>query len=228
MLVQPGTHHPVRIGRNNVKKDLFWQARPWQAFKNMAIIFSFVVNLVLVIVILLALPLLIPGLNDVARPLVGGLSDSFIQMGEARIARTISVDDQIPVAFTLPLQQHTQVELVEPVPMSVPATFVLPAGGGTINGVVSLQLPAGTTLPVALDLQVPVSTTIPVQLDVAVDIPLEETELGGPFNTLRALFQPLDAFLRGLPESNEELYDRIANQAVDSEAPAEPIGALPR
>ena len=209
-------------------KEVIWQARPWQAFKNMAIIFSFIVNLILIIVVLLALPLLIPGVNNIARPLVGGLSDSFVQMGEARIERTIAVDDAIPVVFNLPLQQETQVVLLEPVPMSVPATFNLPAGGGTINGVVSLQLPAGTTLPVALDILVPVSTTIPVQLDVGVDIPMQETELGAPFNTLRALFQPLDRFLRGLPDSNDDLYERLSNQAEDTHSPAEPIGALPR
>lgn len=203
-------------------KGTFWQARPWQAFKNIAIIFSFVVNLVLVIVLLLAAPLLLPGVNSIAQPLVSGLSDSFVQMGEASIQRTISVDDQIPVVFSLPLQEQTRVVLVEPVPMSgIPATFVLPGGGGAINGTVSLTLPEGTSLPVALDLTVPVSTTVPVQLDVGVDIPMQETELAAPFNTLRALFQPLDSFLQGLPASNEDLYERLSN-LKDDEAPASP------
>lgn len=204
-------------------KGLLWQARPWQAFKNVAIIFSFVVNVILVIGILLALPLLLPTLNGVAKPLVGGLSDSFVQMGEASIERTISVDDHIPVVFTLPLQQQTNVVLVEPVPMSVPATFVLPGGGGTINGTVTLQLPPGTTLPVSLDMQVPVSTTIPVQLDVGVDIPLQETELATPFNTLRDLFEPLDGFIGGLPQTNDDLYERLSNRD-DGPAQPGPIG----
>ena len=202
-----------------------WQARPWQAFKNIAIIFSFFFNLILLLVLLLAMPLLLPGLNAIARPLVAGLSDSFVQMGEASIQRTISVDDQIPVVFTLPLDQQTQVVLIDPVPMSVPATFVLPAGGGTINGTVSLQLPPGTSLPISLDMQIPVSTTVPVKLDVGVDIPLQETELAQPFNMLRTLFQPLDRFLGGLPSSNEELYERLGNQ-VDGPDPAQPVGAL--
>lgn len=206
-------------------RKFFWQARPWQAFKTFAIIFSFVVNLVLVLVIFLALPLILPGVNGIAKPLVTGLSDSFVQMGEASIVRTISVDDEIPVVFNLPLQEQTDVVLQEAVPMSVPATFVLPAGGGTINGVVSLQLPAGTSLPVALDLTVPVSTTIPVSLDVGVDIPMQETELAVPFNTLRTLFQPLDAFLGGLPESNEDLYERLGSRG-ETEPDAQPVGVL--
>jgi hypothetical protein len=206
-------------------KQFFWQARPWQAFKNFAIIFSFVVNLVLILVILLALPLIIPIVSGIAYPIVNGLNQSFIQMGEASIERTIAVDDEIPVVFSLPLQQQTQVVLTEAVPMSVPATFVLPAGGGTINGTVSLQLPPGTSLPVSLDMTVPVSTSIPVKLDVGVDIPMQETELATPFNNLRALFQPLDAFLSGLPQSNEDLYERLGSSNDDPAAP-EPVGVL--
>lgn len=204
-------------------KGLFWQARPWQAFKNFAIIFSFIVNIIVIIGLLLALPLLIPALNGVAKPLVGGLTDSFVQMGDASIERTIAVDDQIPVVFTLPLQENTNVLLVEPVPMSVPATFVLPAGGGTINGTVILELPSGTSLPVALDMQVPVSTTIPVQLDVGVDIPLQETELATPFNTLRLLFEPLNGFMDGLPNSNDDLYERLSDRE-EAPTPPSPVG----
>lgn len=203
---------------------LFWQGKPWRAFKNFAILFSFVVNLVLLLILFLSLPLLIPGLNSIAKPLVGGLSDSFVQMGQARIERTITVDDQLPVSFTLPLQQNTSVVLVEPVPMTVPATFNLPGGGGTINGVVSLQLPAGTSLPVALDMQVPVSNTIPVKLDVAVDIPLQETDLGTPFNNLQGLFIPLDQLLGGLPQSNDDLFRRLQDQAQEQETAPDSVG----
>ncbi len=211
-----------------MEKGFFWQARPWQAFKNFAILFSFVVNVVLLLVLLLALPLLIPIVHTIARPLVSGLTQSFVQMGDASIVRTIHVDDSIPVVFSLPLQQDTSVTLTDDVPLTVPATFMLPGGGGTINGTVVIQLPAQTSLPVALDITVPVSTTIPVQLDVGVDIPMQETELAGPFNALRGLFEPLDRLLRGLPASNDELYERLSG--LGDEPPdtiqAAPIGAL--
>src|SRR5690606_18992048 len=111
----PSFHHSRR---RSMDKQFFWQSRPWQAFKNFAIIFSFIVNIILVVVLLLAVPLLLPGVNAIARPLVSGLSDSFVQMGEASIVRTINVDDEIPVVFSLPLQQQTQVVLTEPEPMS--------------------------------------------------------------------------------------------------------------
>ena len=196
--------------------DYFWQKKPWQAFKNFAIIFSFIVNFVLLLVLLLAAPLIIPVVDSVARPLVGGLSDSFVQMGDASIERTIAIDDTVPVSFTLPLSTTTDVVLDRDVPLEAPATFIFPGGGGTINGTVRLQLPEGLILPIRLDFGVPVSNTIPVQLDVGVDIPLEETELGEPFHTLQTLFVPLDRLLQGLPASNQELFDRITGPGPDA------------
>ncbi|HSM59093.1 MAG TPA: hypothetical protein VK879_23255 [Candidatus Sulfomarinibacteraceae bacterium] len=207
-------------------KDALWQARPWQAFKNFAIIFSFIMNFILLLVLLLSAPLLLPGVRTIATPLVGGLAESFVQMNEANIERTISVEDEIPVTFTLPLQQTTDVVLVEPVPLTVPATFNLPGGGGTINGTVSIQLPQGLALPVALNMQVPVSSTVPVNLEVAVDIPLQETELGAPFATLEGLFIPLDSFLKQLPGDNDELFDRL--QSVEkAPASSDAVGGPP-
>jgi hypothetical protein len=89
--------------------------------------------------------------------------------------------------------------------------MTLPGGGGVINGTVSLNLPAGTELPVALNIVVPVDQTIPVELDVDVDIPLNETELGQPFGDLQAIFAPLDELLSNLPGSNEEFFTRLLN-----------------
>ncbi|MDT8306498.1 MAG: hypothetical protein RRC07_11220 [Anaerolineae bacterium] len=189
-----------------------WQARPWQAFKSFAIIFSFVVNLILIVVLFLTLPLILPAVDNVAGPIVSGLSDSFDEMGNARIVQTIEIDEQIPIELSIPLAATTSVVLSEPVPLAVPATFNLPGGGGTINGTVSLQLPAGMELPVNLAMTVPVSDTIPVQMHVAVDIPLQETDLGPPFNTLQQLFNPLDTMLERLPANNRELMDRITQR----------------
>ena len=147
-----------------------WQGRPWQAFKSFAILFSFTMNLVLLIALLLAVPHILPVVGQVAVPLVGGLSESFEQMGAARIERTIVVADSVPVQFDVPLNTTSVVTLAEPVPITVPASFVLPAGGGTINGTVALELPAGTNLPINLDLTVPVRIPF-INLDVAADIP---------------------------------------------------------
>lgn len=188
----------------------FWDGKPWQAFKTFAILFSFIMNLVLLIVLLLLAPHILPLVNSSVKPLVGGLNDSFVQMSSATISRTIVVDDTMPISFTLPLETTTDVTVVRSVPLEgIPAQFRLPDGGGVINGQVFLALPEGLTLPVQLALDVPVDQEIPVHLAVGVQIPLNETELGQPFATLQGLFEPLDALLRRLPGSNDELIRRI-------------------
>ena len=157
--------------------DRLKKMKPWQAFKTFAILFSFAVNLVLLIVLLLAAPLIIPIVSEIANPIVGGLNDSFVDMSTATISRKIEVNDEMGIAFTLPLETTTNVLIVENVPLEgIPAQFVLPNGGGAINGQVYLSLPEGLELPVYLALDVPVDQTIPVALSVDVDIPLRETE----------------------------------------------------
>jgi hypothetical protein len=200
-----------------------WDGKPWQAFKTFAIIFSFTVNVILLIVLLLIAPLILPIVNNIAVPIVGGLNQSFVDMGEAKITRTIQVDDTIPINFTLPLATTTSVRLTEPVPLNVNARFVLPGGGGTINGLVELTLPANLELPVYLDIVVPVSQTIPVHLAVDVNIPMNETELGPPFNDLQAIFTPLDNLLLRLPDNEADLFQRIRDGAAGGPADQQAI-----
>jgi hypothetical protein len=207
-----------------MNKQWIWTGKPWQAFKTFAIFFSFIMNLVFLVVLLVAAPLIIPIVAEIASPIVGGLNSSFVDMNAASIERTIQVDDNLEIAFTLPVETNTDVVVVQEVPLEgVPAQFVLPGGGGAINGRVYLSLPEGLTLPVRLDLDVPVNQTIPVQLAVAVDIPLSDTELGAPFARLQSLFQPLDALLRGLPTSNQELFERISQSRGNADDSAESI-----
>lgn len=196
----------------------FWDGKPWQAFKTFAILFSFTMNLVLLIVLLLIAPQLLPLVDNAVKPLVGGLNSSFVQMSDATIDQTIVVDQMMPIELNVALDTTTDVTIIEDVPLSqIPASFVLPDGGGTINGEVYLSLPKGVTLPVALALEVPVNQDIRVHLPVHVQIPLRETELGAPFSTLENLFAPLDNVLQGLPGSNDELIGRISNDGVAPE-----------
>ena len=209
--------------------DRLNKMKPWQAFKTFAILFSFVVNLLLLLVLFLVAPLIIPIVSDIANPIVGGLNDSFVDMSEATISQTIDVNDEMGIKFDLPLAETTNVVVVEAVPLEgVPAQFVLPNGGGAINGQVFLSLPQDLELPVYLEMTVPVSQTIPVELAVDVDIPLNETDLGGPFNQLRSLFAPLAELLNGLPSSNQELFERVLGRTPDSPEPvAVDVEAVP-
>lgn len=195
-----------------------WEGKPWEAFKSFALIFSFIVNFVLILVLLIIAPLVFPVIvNNIADPIVGGLNDSFVLMSSSTISQTIPLDTEMPLRTTIPLNTSTNVRIEQDVPLNVNATFLLPAGGGTINGTVVLALPAGTELPVVLDLNVPVSQTVPVVMDVPVQIELSQTELGVPFNKLQGLFSPLDDLVGNLPESNEEFFTRTTDAVLDPE-----------
>ena len=208
--------------------------RLWNAFKDLAIVFSFVVNFVLVVALALLLVNSIPALEmafaikgGLVEPLLSDLDAAFVGLGEATIDTTVEIDEPIPIQFVLPLdqplpidfqlpiQQETVVVLTEGVPLSMPAQFSLPGGGGVINGSVSLSLPAGMRLPIELDMVVPVSETIPVQMDVPVSetipiqmsvpvhIKLGEAGLDPAVQDLRAVFDPLRQQVESLPDGVE-------------------------
>ncbi len=194
-------------------REYFWQKKPWQAFKNTALIFSFLVNLVLIIVLLLILPQILPLVNGAVKPLVGGLHQSFVEMNQASITRTIIVDDVVPINLDIPISASTMVTLTQDVVLgNYPITLILPGGGGQISGNVTLVLPTGLELPVQLGLHVSVEDQIPINLGVDIDIPLNETQLGTPFTRLENLFGPLVDQLDQLPESNDAALELILPQ----------------
>lgn len=205
--------------------------RFWNAFKDIAIIFSFVVNFCLIVLLLL---ISIPALRtvfalktDVVEPLLTELDTAFVGLGEATIDTTVQINEPIPVQFVLPLnqplpidfqlpiEQDTAVVLNAPVPLDLPAQFNLPGGGGVINGSVSLSLPTGLVMPVRLNMTVPVSQTVPVRMDVPVDetipiqmavpvhIKLGEAGLNPAVDELRAVFYPLRTQIESLPDGIE-------------------------
>ena len=190
--------------------------RQWkipEAFWKFATVFSFVVNLVLIIVLLLVVGLVFEIKQAIAKPLIGGLHTSFVDMDQAHITTsilvsdTLLVQDTIPVVFNLPLKQNTTVTLVQDTPVQN-ATIYLNNQPVPLD----LVLRQGTELGISLDLTVPVSQTVPVVLNVPVmmnvpvDIPLDETELHSPFTRLAGLVGPYDELLDKLPSSWNELF----------------------
>ncbi|MBI3243757.1 MAG: hypothetical protein HYZ49_15845 [Chloroflexi bacterium] len=187
-------------------------------FKNFAIMFSFVVNLILVVALVVLGLSLFEIKRAIAGPLIGGLHDNFVAMDQAHIETTIPVNttilvnDTMPVVFDLPLNQNTNVTLSEDTLITGASVTI---NGGILqlsNAPTTIILPKGTVLPVTLNLTVPVSQTIPVALTVpvnipvAVDIPLEQTELHQPFSSLRNLFAPYNDVVQQLPDSWLQLF----------------------
>lgn len=183
------------------------------------VIFSFIVNIVL-IVVLVALGIFIFEIkNNVADPLVQGLHRTAVGLDKATIDWTIPVRDSLFVDLQVPINQNTilstvteyngqpvppiagetLVTLTRDVPLAINNAFIQSPDLTLRNATVNITLPAGTTLPVSLDLEVGLQTDIPVSLDVRAVIPIDETQLTDPINTLKLLFEPLAIGLHNLP-----------------------------
>lgn len=173
----------------------------WNAFRNIAIMFSCLFNFVFMLILLFVVLLIFDIKVGILEPLIDGLHASFVGLDEAVIETQIPVEDTIPIEFDLPLQQEVDVILTEDVRLpSVPAVFSIEGGAGTIRGTVDIRLPANTTLPIRLDMMVPVKQDIDISLLVDVNIPLEDTQLSAPFNELQDLLNPYVRILDNLPD----------------------------
>jgi len=191
-----------KINSQAVKSEV---KKIWSAFKTFAILFSFVVNFVLIIIVLLSPEPIFSTKSEIAEPLLLDLDSAFAALGDTTIQTTVQINHMLPISFDLPLQQQTSVILNEAVPLQVPATFYLPSGGGSINGVVSLALPSGQALPVTLDLTIPVESTIPVVFSLPVEIELYDAGMGPAIDQLRSVFAPITSFVQELPDSPQEV-----------------------
>jgi hypothetical protein len=183
------------------------------------VVFSFIVNLVLVVVLIAAGIFIFEIKNNVADPLVQGLHSTAMGLDQATIDWTIPVRDtlgidlQVPInANTItsqvteingeavePIAGETVVTLTRPVPIVITGAFINSNDLTLRNATVNITLPPGTQLPVALDLEVGLQTDIPVELDVRAVIPLSQTQLADPIRTLALLFEPLAIGLHNLP-----------------------------
>jgi hypothetical protein len=170
----------------------------WDAAKTLTLLVSMVINLILIVVVII-LANQVGAIKMTLNSVLGQLDSAFEGLGAASIKDTIAISQQVPVRFDLPLSQDTVVTTQGPVPINTQATFSL-GQFGSINGTVSLQLPAGTQLPVHLELVVPVSNTIPVVFDQPIDIPLAEKGLGPVVAKLRAALAPIIDLVDQMPD----------------------------
>lgn len=170
----------------------------WKAFRNFAILFSFIMNFVLIVILLVVVREIFIIKNGIAEPLIDGLHRNFVGMDQAHIKTVIPVNDTITIDFELPIEQETTVVLTERV---VLGQFSF----GEQQLVIALN--EGQQLPVRLNMIVPVQQEIPIALNVDVDIPLDQTELHQPFVNLRNLFEPFVRSLDNLPQDWDEVPD---------------------
>lgn len=176
-------------------------------FWRFMVVFSFIVNIVLVVVVLFLLITIFDIKNNIAGPLVQGLHSSFVGLKDATIDWTIPVRDTIPVTLNIPLETDTTVVLTQDVPISVTAYIDILSR----PALVSLNLPAGLELPVRLDLDVGVDQPLDVALDVRAVIPLKDTQLNDPVTNLQLLLEPMAIGLDNLPNNFGEAFSMIGD-----------------
>ncbi len=173
--------------------------RVWEALKSLSLFVSMIINLILIIVVVILINQ-VGAIKMTLASILGQLDSAFQGLGAATIVDTIKIDQQVPVRFDLPLSQDTTVVTQAPVPINAYATFSM-GQFGSINGNVSLALPAGTSLPVHLELNVPVSNTIQVAFSQPISIPLAAKGLGPVVAQLRSALEPLIGVVQQLPDA---------------------------
>jgi len=119
----------------------------WPGFKGIAIVFSFTINFVLVVVLV---AVTVPGIEfalrlktDWIEPLLDNVDAAFVGLGEAKIDADIAISDSVDIVFDLaldqsvpigshlPIERDVSVVRTEDVLLSnMPANFTLPGGAG--------------------------------------------------------------------------------------------------
>jgi hypothetical protein len=179
----------------------------WDVTGTISLIINVILLCVLVVMALQIknLKTTVNTVNALANNMLGGLYGNFVQMDQASINTIINVDAQIPLNFSLPVSQNTQVVLTSDV--SIPgAHVVINTGVLNINAQANVTLPAGTGLPIALKLDIPVQTSIPISIKVPVNIPLSQTDLHQPFTGLQTTLRPLYCTLNKNAQYPEGTY----------------------
>jgi hypothetical protein len=188
------------------KKSRFLPTREktHRAYWDVAGTFSLIINIILVAV-LVVMAGQIKNLKNAMNGLLGGLYSNFVELDKANISTTIPVEAQIPVVFSLPIQQNTNVTLTSDI--SIPHTgVVINSAGLSINAGATITLPEGTSLPIALNMDIPVQLSIPISLQIPVNIPMNQTSLHVPFTGLQETIKPLYCTLDKNAQYPEGIY----------------------
>jgi hypothetical protein len=165
-------------------QKVIYQGKFMPAFWTVACIFSLIVNIILVGLLVSVGRHFFEFRAIVANGLLAEASNNLAMMDKAHIVMTVPVEttvrlqDTLPVVFDLPIDQNTQVSLVEESTINGARIYLNNAAVTT-----DLTLPAGTPLNADFNMSVPVSTTVPVDisvpvtLQVPVDIAISQTDL---------------------------------------------------
>jgi hypothetical protein len=157
-------------------------------FYRIAIIFSFVVSLVLVLIVI-ALPF-------VLRPILGNVVNELNGLENAVIETTVNVDQAMPV-------RDVVIQVLQPITVSttseaqIDAAYVVMylGNGSQVAGTTYITIPPSTDLPIDFQNNIVMSSTIPVRLNIPVSIPLKDTQVGAFAANLKGMLAPITSLL---------------------------------
>jgi hypothetical protein len=120
-------------------------------------------------------------------------------IGDDTFSYTFEMDQDIPVAVSIPFNEEVTVPIRTTLPIST--VVVIPINAGLL-GTFDVDVPIRTVIPIDLEVAVPVSrtvdiaTTVPLDVDVPIEIPIADTPLVGYLEELDAALAQVGARLR--------------------------------
>lgn len=112
---------------------------------------------------------------------------------------TVPIDEEIPVAATIPFDEVFTVPIQTSVPIDTAVNVPLQLG---LLGTYNLDIPIRTTVPIDLEVEVPIrkripiETTVPIRFDVPVTLSLAGTPLGEQLAGWGQMLQEMRASFR--------------------------------
>lgn len=157
-------------------------------FYRIAIIFSFMVCLVLVLIVV-ALPF-------VLRPILGNVVSELNGLENAVIQTTVVVDQAMPVQdVVIQVQRPITVSTVSESKIDAAYVIMYLGSGSTVAGTTYITVPPNTNLPISFRNNIVMSSTIPIRLNIPVTIPLKETQVGTFAANLKKMLAPITNLL---------------------------------
>jgi len=132
--------------------------------------------------------------QEIALSAVANARAAITGVGDDTFSYTFEVNEEIPVAASVPFNEEVTVPVQTTVPIST--TVVVPINLGIRT--YDLAVPIRTLVPIDLEFTVPISrtvnvaTTVPLDLEVPIEIPIADTPIVGYLEDLDADLEKLE------------------------------------
>jgi hypothetical protein len=174
-----------------------YQGKYLPAFWTVACVFSLIVNVILLAILISFGHNFFELKSMIAKGLVNGTYENLALMDKAHIVTSVPVNtsvqlqDTLPVAFDLPINQSTQLSLTQDT--RITGAYIYLNNTAVLT---DLTLPANTPIQANFDINIPVNTTVPlsitvpVAIQVPVDIAIDQTDLHQSIVGLQGVIEP--------------------------------------